>query len=84
MRRSRYVQLRVPHASALVTVSTWDGNIDSDFPIMLKPGARGISLSKPKRYRFEIGGGGARINAKTFSGDIKIIQSVALDARSLT
>jgi len=55
-----------------VTVSTWDGNIDTDFPIMLKPGARGTSLSKPKRYKFEIGGGGARINAKTFTGDIRI------------
>jgi DUF4097 and DUF4098 domain-containing protein YvlB len=67
------VKLRVPRdASAQLTVSTWNGSIDSDFPITLKPGEHGISVSRSKRYVFEIGGGGARISAETFSGDITI------------
>jgi DUF4097 and DUF4098 domain-containing protein YvlB len=67
------IRLRVPRdASAQLTVSTWSGSIDSDFPITLKPGEHGISVSRSKRYVFEIGGGGARINAETFSGDITI------------
>ena len=67
------VRLRVPRdASAQLTVSTWNGSIDSDFPITLKPGEHSISVSRSKRYMFEIGGGGARINAETFSGDITI------------
>jgi hypothetical protein len=67
------VKLRVPRdASAQLTVSTWSGTIDSDFPITLKPGEHGISVSRSKRYVFEIGGGGARISAETFSGDITI------------
>jgi DUF4097 and DUF4098 domain-containing protein YvlB len=67
------VKLRVPRdASAQLTVSTWNGTIDSDFPITLKPGEQRISASRSKRYVFEIGGGGARISAETFSGDITI------------
>jgi hypothetical protein len=67
------VKLRVPRdAKAQLTVSTWNGSIDSDFPITLKPGEHGISVSRSKRYVFEIGGGGARISAETFSGDITI------------
>ena len=67
------VKLRVPRdASAQLTVSTWNGTIDSDFPITLKPGEQRISASRSKRYVFDINGGGARISAETFSGDITI------------
>ena len=59
-------------ASAQLTVSTWSGGIDSDFPITLKPGEHGIGKSTSKRFTFEIGGGAARITAETFSGDITI------------
>ncbi|MGH7620544.1 MAG: DUF4097 family beta strand repeat-containing protein [Gemmatimonadaceae bacterium] len=70
------VKLRVPRdASAQLTVSTWNGTIDSDFPITLKPGDHALSVTRSKRYVFEIGGGGARINAETFSGDITISSS---------
>lgn len=67
------VKLRVPRdASAQLTVATWNGTFDSDFPVTLKPGDQRISVSRSKRYVFEIGGGGARISAETFSGDITI------------
>jgi DUF4097 and DUF4098 domain-containing protein YvlB len=59
------------NTGALLTVSTYNGSIDSpDFPITLKPGDHGISSTR--RYSFEIGKGDARISAESFSGDITI------------
>ena len=68
------IGLHIPRdANAQLTVSTGSGSIDSQFPITLKPGdEHGISVSRSKRYTFEIGGGAARIAADTFSGDITI------------
>jgi len=59
-------------ASAQLTVSTWNGGITSDFPITLRPGDHAIGTGIGKRYTFEIGAGGARITAETFSGDVTI------------
>jgi DUF4097 and DUF4098 domain-containing protein YvlB len=65
------VYLVVPqNTGALLTVSTYNGSIESDFPITLKPGDHGISSTR--RYSFEIGKGDARISAESFSGDITI------------
>jgi DUF4097 and DUF4098 domain-containing protein YvlB len=70
------IGLRIPRdASAQLTVSTWSGTIDSEFPITLKPGDHSISVTKTKRYTFEIGAGGARITVEAFSGDITISSS---------
>jgi DUF4097 and DUF4098 domain-containing protein YvlB len=67
------IGLHIPReANAQLTVSTWSGSVDSQFPIVLKPGDQRISASRSKRYTFEIGGGAARISADTFSGDITI------------
>lgn len=67
------IAMHIPReANAQLTVSTWSGSIDSQFPIVLKPGDHSISVAKTKRYTFEIGGGAARITADTFSGDITI------------
>jgi DUF4097 and DUF4098 domain-containing protein YvlB len=59
-------------ASAQLTVETFSGSINSDFPITLKPGEHGIGLATAKRFTFNIGAGGARLGADTFSGDITI------------
>lgn len=59
-------------ASAQLTVSTWNGGIDSDFPITLRPGDHSIGSGTSKRFTFEIGRGEARVSAETFSGDITI------------
>jgi DUF4097 and DUF4098 domain-containing protein YvlB len=65
------VYLTIPqNTGALLTVSTYSGTIDSDFPITLKPGEHGIGTTK--RFTFEIGKGDARISAESFSGDITI------------
>jgi DUF4097 and DUF4098 domain-containing protein YvlB len=67
------VELHVQRdASAQLTVSTWSGGITSDFPITLRPGDHAIGTAVGKRYTFEIGGGGGRITAETFSGDITL------------
>ena len=67
------VRLRVQRdASAQLSVSTWSGSVDSQFPITLKPGEQRIGTLNAKRFTFEIGGGSARITADTFSGDITI------------
>ena len=67
------VKLAIPaNAGAQLSISTWSGTIESDFPITLKPGEHGIGSSQAKRFTFEIGKGGARVTAETFSGDITI------------
>lgn len=67
------IRLGIPsNSSAQLTISTWSGTIDSDFPITLRPGEHGIGYGQAKRFTFEIGGGDARITAETFSGDVTI------------
>jgi DUF4097 and DUF4098 domain-containing protein YvlB len=67
------IRLGIPsNASAQLSVSTWSGTLDSDFPITLRPGEHGIGTGQAKRFTFDIGGGAARISAETFSGDISI------------
>jgi len=67
------VDLAIPaDASAQLTVSTWNGEIESDFTITLKPGEHGIGSSNAKRFTFAIGGAAARVTAETFSGDVRI------------
>ncbi len=67
------LRLHVPRdASAQLSISTWNGAVDSDFPITLKPGEHGIGISNAKSFTFQIGGGAAHISADTFSGDISI------------
>ncbi|HJU73311.1 MAG TPA: DUF4097 family beta strand repeat-containing protein [Gemmatimonadaceae bacterium] len=63
------VTVRIPaNTNAQFQVETYSGELDSDFPITLMPGDR--SRSRPRRFEFNIGSGGTRIIAETFSGDI--------------
>ncbi|MDB4891391.1 MAG: hypothetical protein JWL61_3246 [Gemmatimonadetes bacterium] len=57
---------------AQLSVSTFNGGIESDFPITLTPGVHGIGTSQAKRLNFTVGRGTARIAAETFSGDITL------------
>lgn len=67
------VYVTIPqNTGALLTVATYTGAIESDFPITLKPGEHGMGMSSTKRFTFEIGKGDARISAESFSGDITI------------
>lgn len=68
---SGHVSLVVPrNTGAQLSVATYSGGIESDFPIILKPGEHALGSSK--RLTFEVGKGGARITAESFSGDIII------------
>lgn len=65
------VRLMLPSAlGALISVETFSGTIDSDFPITLQPGQR-----HGKEFQFQVGDGGARIGATSFSGGIYIQRS---------
>ncbi len=65
------VRLMLPSAlGALISVETFSGTIDSDFPITLQPGQR-----HGKEFEFQVGDGGARIGATSFSGGIYIQRS---------
>lgn len=67
------VDLSLPaNIGANVVVSTFSGSVESDFPMVLEPGAHGDGSSHGKELRLTIGRGGARITAKSFSGDINI------------
>jgi DUF4097 and DUF4098 domain-containing protein YvlB len=57
---------------AELSVSTFSGGIESDFPITLKAGEHGIGAAQAKRLNFTVGRGTARIAAETFSGDITL------------
>jgi DUF4097 and DUF4098 domain-containing protein YvlB len=57
---------------AELSVSTFSGGIESDFPITLKAGEHGIGAAQAKRLSFTLGRGTARIVAETFSGDITL------------
>ena len=54
---------------AQLSISTFSGAIDSDFPITLRAGEHGIGAAQAKRLNFTLGQGTARIIAETFSGD---------------
>src|SRR2546423_2670280 len=56
-----------PDVGAQLSVSTFNGGIESDFPITLKAGE-----PQSKRLNFTLGQGSARIIAETFSGDITL------------
>jgi DUF4097 and DUF4098 domain-containing protein YvlB len=69
------VRLLLPSAlGALISVETFSGTIDSDFPITLQPGQR-----HGKQFEFQVGNGGARIDATSFSGGIYIQRGTGRD-----
>jgi DUF4097 and DUF4098 domain-containing protein YvlB len=65
------IRLALPaDVGAKLSVATFSGGIESDFPITLQAGDHGN-----KRLSFSLGQGTARIVAETFSGDITLTSS---------
>ncbi|HXE58949.1 MAG TPA: DUF4097 family beta strand repeat-containing protein [Gemmatimonadales bacterium] len=48
-----------------VSVDTFNGEFESDFPVQL-------TESRRKRFRFTLGGGGARVELQSFQGEIRL------------
>ncbi|MGH7664194.1 MAG: DUF4097 family beta strand repeat-containing protein [Gemmatimonadaceae bacterium] len=70
------ILLAVPQgAGALLTLETFSGEIDSDFPLTIQPGDEGGGAHRRKHgFQFTLGNGGARIDVETFSGDIHLMR----------
>lgn len=65
------VSLTLPSsAGGVLSIETFSGSVDSDFPITIQP--TGDRHSRPRRMEFSFGNGNARISVETFSGDIRI------------
>jgi DUF4097 and DUF4098 domain-containing protein YvlB len=62
------ITLRIPQTGATFTVQTFSGEVQSDYQMTIAPGSQG----RRQRMQFTINGGGARVSAETFSGDIII------------
>ena len=74
------VRLLVPaDAGISLTASTFSGSVNSRLPATLGPTRDGGGVRRGGRMELTINGGGARVNATSFSGDIVIERS---DARS--
>ena len=57
---------------AIVTVSTFSGDFESDFPITLNPGRR-----TGREWEFTLGNGSARLTLRSFSGTIYLRRGAA-------
>jgi len=53
--------------------------VDSDFPVTLESGR--THKGHESKFEFRIGNGRSRINAETFSGDIRIQRGTSRDNR---
>jgi len=62
------IVLAVPSTGVTFDVSTFSGDVQSDYPMTLQPG----SEVGQKHMEFSINGGGARVTAETFSGDVTV------------
>lgn len=64
------VSLTIPgNASARFSIETFNGEIDSDFPITLRPNR---DRRRGQKLEFNVGAGEARVTAESFSGSIVI------------
>lgn len=65
------ITLAVPSdIGATVSLETFSGNVDSDFPVTMGSGAN--RMGRDSRFEFKIGNGRARITLESFSGNIRI------------
>jgi DUF4097 and DUF4098 domain-containing protein YvlB len=73
------IRLALPASTgALLTLSTYTGSINSEFPITLQQGASG-SRDKGRELQFRLGNGNARLTAESFSGNIIITRGTGRD-----
>lgn len=67
---SGVLRLNLPaNLGAVFSVETYNGDVDSDFPVTMQPGQ---GRNSHDRFEFTIGNGKARVSLETFSGKIII------------
>lgn len=72
------ITLAVPaDIGATVSLETFSGNVDSDFPVTMGAGTNRIGHDS--RFEFKIGNGRARITLESFSGNIRIQRGLGRD-----
>lgn len=72
------ITLGVPaDIGATVSLETFSGNVDSDFPVTMGSGTNRIG--RDSRFEFKIGNGRARITLESFSGNIRIQRGTSRD-----
>ncbi|HEX4945588.1 MAG TPA: DUF4097 family beta strand repeat-containing protein [Blastocatellia bacterium] len=65
------VMLMIPaNANFTLSATTFNGSVETDFPITIPPGA--TQTSRPKRLQGTHGNGGAQLKINGFNADIKI------------
>jgi Uncharacterized conserved protein len=72
------ITLAVPaDIGATVSLETFNGSVDSDFPVTLGSGTN--RMGHDSKFEFKIGNGRARIILETFSGNIRIQRGTGRD-----
>ncbi len=72
------VTLAVPaDVGATVSLETFSGNVDSDFPVTLGSGTN--RMGHDSKFEFKIGNGRARMTLESFSGNIRIQRGTGRD-----
>ena len=76
------VKLFMPEGSGVnFSVSTFSGSVESVIPMTLQPSDDGTRGRRTRTMEFSVGGGGARVTVRTFSGDITIERASVRDKR---
>jgi DUF4097 and DUF4098 domain-containing protein YvlB len=57
-----------PSSSATVSVSTFNGEFESEFPVTLREARKG------KRFSFTLGGGSAQVSLESFQGTVQLVR----------
>jgi hypothetical protein len=57
-----------PTSSATVSVSTFNGEFESEFPVTMREARKG------KRFSFTVGGGSAQVSLESFQGTVQLVR----------
>ncbi len=72
------ITLGIPaDVGATVSLETFSGNVDSDFPVTM--GSRTNRMGQDTKFEFQIGSGRAHITLESFSGNIRIQRGTSRD-----
>lgn len=68
------------NSGATVSLETFSGSVDSDFPVTMET-TKNQGLGRETKYEFTIGNGKSRVVTETFSGNIRITRGTTTQSR---